>query len=186
MTIPLLTGESDPNGSPLYALTLAKFYIRGRGDIPRPNIVYPYIAVDYIEMNEDGGFIVDGDDYFVFSYTKRWTLACLRTIPSYTTSKSLSTKTSNSGPGRLTSLSVNSIPSLRPPSFATSSARSKMTSKRADLTSASRGGRRIRSTATRRSKSWRSLKGSEISSSWDLTPSELWKRRLLLAITPLG
>lgn len=55
MTIPLLAGA--PDGPPVYALALAKFYPKSRGDIPKINFLYPYIPVDEITMNDYGAFL---------------------------------------------------------------------------------------------------------------------------------
>lgn len=54
VTIPLLAGA--PDGPPVYALALAKFYEKSRGDIPKINFLYPYIPVDEITMNDCGAF----------------------------------------------------------------------------------------------------------------------------------
>ncbi|KAJ8043937.1 hypothetical protein HOLleu_11261 [Holothuria leucospilota] len=60
VTIPLLAGA--PDGPPVYALALAKFYEKSRGDMPKINFLYPYIPVDEIKMSDYGAVVRNGND----------------------------------------------------------------------------------------------------------------------------
>ncbi|KAJ8051062.1 hypothetical protein HOLleu_04488 [Holothuria leucospilota] len=68
VTIPLLAGA--PNGPPLYALALTKFYEKSRGDIPKINFLYPYIPVDEIFLNDEGAFVRNGSDEMRISFNR--------------------------------------------------------------------------------------------------------------------
>lgn len=68
VTIPLLGGTSD--GPPVYALALATFYEKSRGDIPKTNFLYPYIPVDEIRMNDYGAIVRNGSDEFKLSFNQ--------------------------------------------------------------------------------------------------------------------
>ncbi|KAJ8023494.1 hypothetical protein HOLleu_35951 [Holothuria leucospilota] len=68
VTIPLLAGT--PNGPPEYALALAMFYERSRGDIPKINILYPYIPVDEITLNEHSAAVINGRDEMRISFSR--------------------------------------------------------------------------------------------------------------------
>lgn len=68
VTVPLLAGSlADP---PAYALALAKFYEKCRGDIPHRNLLYPCIPVDEIKMNEHEAVIRNGSDELRIAFNR--------------------------------------------------------------------------------------------------------------------
>ncbi|KAJ8051067.1 hypothetical protein HOLleu_04496 [Holothuria leucospilota] len=68
VTIPLLADK--PKGKPSYALALTKFYEKSRGDIPKINVLYPYIPVDEISLSEDGAIVRNGSDEMRISFKR--------------------------------------------------------------------------------------------------------------------
>ncbi|KAJ8030495.1 hypothetical protein HOLleu_26938 [Holothuria leucospilota] len=68
LSIPLLS--NGPEGIPQYSLALATFYGRERGDIPKSNIIFPYILVDEITMNETSVIMRNGTDEMQLSLFK--------------------------------------------------------------------------------------------------------------------
>lgn len=68
VTIPLLA--STAKGRPVYALALAMLYEKSRGDIPKINILYPYIPVDEIKMNEHGAVVRNGREEMSISFSQ--------------------------------------------------------------------------------------------------------------------
>ncbi|KAJ8051069.1 hypothetical protein HOLleu_04498 [Holothuria leucospilota] len=68
VTIPLLAGK--PDGPPIYALALTKFYEKSRGDIPKINFLYPYIPVDEISLRDNIALVRNGSDEMKISFNR--------------------------------------------------------------------------------------------------------------------
>ncbi|KAJ8023811.1 hypothetical protein HOLleu_36355 [Holothuria leucospilota] len=62
VTIPFLTAR--PGGQPMYSLALAMFYDKDRRDFPKTNLIYPYIPVDDIRLDEEEAYVKDGEEEF--------------------------------------------------------------------------------------------------------------------------
>ncbi|KAJ8030292.1 hypothetical protein HOLleu_26659 [Holothuria leucospilota] len=73
VVIPLLTDH--PDGNPHYSLALKNFYERGRGDIPKPNIAFPYVPVDEITRRDNSVIVRNGSEEIHLSF-ERHTYRC--------------------------------------------------------------------------------------------------------------
>ncbi|KAJ8043842.1 hypothetical protein HOLleu_11117 [Holothuria leucospilota] len=68
VTIPFLA--RTPNGPPNYAFALTKFYQKSRGDIPKINVLYPYVPVDEITLIDNEAVVRNGNDEMRFSFNR--------------------------------------------------------------------------------------------------------------------